>query len=56
MTNLYGITNIQVDTFYYIDSLNLFLREHNGNIIDIQAKLDNNGWFKYIVIYRDEVA
>ena len=54
MTNMLGIKNIQVETFSYIESLNEFLRSHNGHIIDIKVlSTDTIGWFKYAVIYSD---
>ena len=35
--NIYGITNIQVYMTSDTVELNLFLKDHDGNIIDIQC-------------------
>lgn len=37
MKNLYGLTDIQLYMTQYIDELNEFLKDHNGNIIEIQC-------------------
>ena len=47
MNKLFGITNIAVKFFYHQDETNAFLREYDGNIIDIQ--LSNGG---VMVVYR----
>ena len=52
MNNLYGITGIKVKGFgllYGDEALNNFLKEHDGDIIDIQMALNNSA----IVIYKD---
>ena len=48
-TNMFGITKIRVYMTMYIDELNEFLVNHDGDIIDIQCTDDY-----FHVIYQDK--
>lgn len=48
MANLFGITNLQIAFFTYTDDANHFIRQHDGDIVDIQ-----NGTRDIMIIYRE---
>ena len=54
MANLYRVTNVQVEHFITMYSLNKFLKNHSGNIIDIQTVShgSNSNNVSYTVIYQ----
>lgn len=58
MTNLYGITGLKVRLFWtgrtesYSTYLNDFLKEHDGNIIDIKSNIVEDGGMRIMVIYK----
>ena len=54
--NFFGITNIKVKHFIIHDdfnTLNDFLKIHDGNIIDIQYQQNNFAVKQILVIYQD---
>ena len=55
--NFFGITNIKVKHFSIheneIDIINEFLKQHDGNIIDIQYQQNNFTCKQILVIYQD---
>lgn len=54
MNKMFGITNIRVKIFSLTnsdqtDSLNHFLEQHNGNVIDIQFQ----GRLRVMIVYQE---
>lgn len=56
MPNFYGITHLKVKilevTHDKTEELNVFLEEHNGNIVDIQTAPMMYGFCKFIIVYK----
>ena len=56
MKNLYGMTGIEVKIIEVygneVEELNNFLKEYNGNIIDVQTIGMFNGFVKFIIMYK----
>ena len=57
MNNNFGITNIKVKHISCksdeIDTINDFLKKHDGNIIDIQYQQNNFAVVQVLIIYQD---
>ena len=58
MSNVFGITNLQIKTFdCFQDELtevNEFLKEHNGDVVNIQTEAMLYGKTRYIITYREK--
>lgn len=56
MKGMYGITGIRVkvieESHESVETVNAFLEEYNGNILDIQTSPMAYGLTKYIIVYR----
>ena len=56
MQSLYGLTGIKMETLTLCgvdtDEINKFLKEHDGDIIDIQSVPLENNKCRVIIIYR----
>lgn len=56
MKNLYGMTGIEVKIIEVygneVEELNNFLKEYDGNIIDVQAIGMFNGFAKFVIMYK----
>lgn len=57
MNNIYGITNIRVKAIEVekndLTKVNQFLKEHDGNIIDIQIIPMFQGFSRFIITYHE---
>lgn len=59
MNNLQGIHGLHVHTFEIekegiSEELDMFLRQHGGNVLDIQSHVMAYGVTKIIVVYTEE--
>ena len=56
MNNIFGITGIRTRSFQVEQNdtreVNAFLKEHDGNIIDIQIVTMLCGYSRWVIIYK----